>query len=229
MPIDVLCPGCKTRFQVSDKFAGKKGPCPKCKAVIQVPDKGPEIVVHAPEASGPKDSKGQAVLKPLKRVDTKVTPLRIGLAVGIVVIVLGAALYFRLSTDAKDRDKNFPLWPLIAGALMIAPLTSWSGYAFLRDDELEPYAGRGLILRVAICSLAYAILWGVYYGVKISLLDGKPPATFELIYVAPPLIAVGGAIGWGCFDLSYGTGMLHYGYFLIVTIILRKIVGLAIL
>ena len=37
MPISVVCPGCKARFNVSDKFAGKKGPCPKCKTVLTVP------------------------------------------------------------------------------------------------------------------------------------------------------------------------------------------------
>ena len=35
MAIDVTCPSCHTRFQVSDKFAGKSGPCPKCKNTIR--------------------------------------------------------------------------------------------------------------------------------------------------------------------------------------------------
>lgn len=37
MPILVTCPGCKAQFNVSEKFAGKQGPCPKCKAVITIP------------------------------------------------------------------------------------------------------------------------------------------------------------------------------------------------
>lgn len=226
MAIEVLCPGCKTRFQVSDKFAGQKGPCPKCKVVILVPAKIEEVVVHAPEVTGPKDSQGKSVLKPLTRVETKVTPLRIGVGVGIVLVVLVAAIYFRVAIDDK---KNFPWWPLVAGALVIAPLASWSGYAFLRDDELQPYTGRAMFIRVGICSVAYAIVWGIYFAVKQSLLEGKQPETFQLIYLAPPLVALGGAVSWGSLDLSYGTGMLHFGFYLFLTIILRKLVGLPIL
>ena len=37
MPIAVSCPSCKAKFTVSDKFAGKQGPCPKCKAPITIP------------------------------------------------------------------------------------------------------------------------------------------------------------------------------------------------
>ncbi|MEC8508925.1 MAG: MJ0042-type zinc finger domain-containing protein, partial [Planctomycetota bacterium] len=35
MSIRVTCPGCHARFNVSDQFAGKSGPCPKCKKTIQ--------------------------------------------------------------------------------------------------------------------------------------------------------------------------------------------------
>lgn len=225
MPIDITCTGCKTRFQVSDKFAGQKGPCPKCKAIIQVPAKTEQVVVHAPEVSGPKDSKGRSVLKPLTRSETKVTPLRIGAAVGVVVLVLAAALYFRLSQDPKA----FPFWPLIAGALLVAPLTCWSGYGFLRDDELEPYLGRQMALRTAVCSLLYAAMWAAYLGVKIWVLDGKSPQSFEFVYVAPPLVALGGAVGWGCYGLNYGTGLMHFAFYLVVTVVLRKLAGLALL
>ena len=37
MSIPVVCPGCRTRFKVSDRFAGQSGACPKCKAKIEVP------------------------------------------------------------------------------------------------------------------------------------------------------------------------------------------------
>ncbi|HVX61387.1 MAG TPA: hypothetical protein VHC19_12320 [Pirellulales bacterium] len=37
MPIAVSCTSCKAKFTVSDKFAGKQGPCPKCKATITIP------------------------------------------------------------------------------------------------------------------------------------------------------------------------------------------------
>ena len=42
MPIPVICPGCKASFRVSDKFAGKTGPCPKCKTTIKIPEAVPQ-------------------------------------------------------------------------------------------------------------------------------------------------------------------------------------------
>jgi predicted Zn finger-like uncharacterized protein len=76
MPIQVVCPSCHARFSVSEKFAGKKGPCPKCKTVIQVPEATEEIKIHAPEQSeaGAKGTGGRHVLKPIERKETKVQP-----------------------------------------------------------------------------------------------------------------------------------------------------------
>ena len=57
MPIQVTCPKCFTRFSVSEKFAGKKGPCPKCKSEITVPDVGEEVVVPIGKADIKREGK----------------------------------------------------------------------------------------------------------------------------------------------------------------------------
>src|SRR5262245_48396622 len=87
MPIPVICPNCHARFSVSEKFAGKEGPCPKCKGKIKVPALDEQVVVHAPEefAGGGKDSKGRPTLKPIARKEAKITPVMI---VGIVAALL---------------------------------------------------------------------------------------------------------------------------------------------
>ena len=82
MPIQVTCPGCLKRFTVNDKFAGKSGPCPSCRKVIKIPDKSEEVVIHAPEQSGPKDSTGKSVLKPLRRKEVKLS-MPVMLAAGL--------------------------------------------------------------------------------------------------------------------------------------------------
>ena len=51
MAINVICPGCHTRFKVSDKYAGVEGPCPKCKVKIKIPEKSDEVVIHTPDAT----------------------------------------------------------------------------------------------------------------------------------------------------------------------------------
>ena len=110
MPISVVCPGCKARFNVSDKFAGKKGPCPKCKTVLTVPAApAEEVKIHVPEeyASGGKDSKGRLVGKPIPRTETKLQPVLITAIVagvlGSLVICLAARSLSRQAADHRRR------------------------------------------------------------------------------------------------------------------------------
>ena len=52
----------------------------------------------------------------------------------------------------RSLDQVSP-WIKGLGALVLAPPLVLAGYTFLRDDELEPYRGRELGLRVAACGL----------------------------------------------------------------------------
>mgnify|MGYP000896189276 CR=1 FL=1 len=64
MAILVVCSGCRARFQVSDQFAGKSGPCPKCKAVIKIPTaKEAEVKFHgvASFSKGGRDAEGKLI------------------------------------------------------------------------------------------------------------------------------------------------------------------------
>ena len=72
MSIIVVCPGCRKSFKVSDKFAGKSGPCPNCKRTLEVPEKTQEVKVHAPEqfAGGGRSTTGKLVLKPVAYTPT---------------------------------------------------------------------------------------------------------------------------------------------------------------
>src|SRR5262245_13423275 len=122
MAIDVTCPACKTRFQVSDKFAGKSGPCPKCKNVIKVPDKKDEVVIHAPESSGPKDTTGVAVLKPLTRTEARLGTLQIAVIVGSVVLVLVVAAILRTQSMHVRQLAS------MLGAVLLGPPLAFAGY-----------------------------------------------------------------------------------------------------
>ena len=77
MSILVVCPGCRKSFKVSDRFAGKSGPCPSCKATIQVPTKSEEVKVHAPTAfaDGGRSTTGQLLTKPIARKETRLGPV----------------------------------------------------------------------------------------------------------------------------------------------------------
>jgi hypothetical protein len=225
MPISVLCPGCKARFSVSEKFAGKKGPCPKCKAVIMVPDApapaAENLKIHEPEqfASAGKDSKGRPVSKPILREETRLKPATIAGIVGVAIVVFVIAFVLRGVTNKWQ-------WPIIVvGLLIVSPPLAVAGYTFLRDDELlEPYRGRALLIRASLCSLVYAALWGAYAPLPAyGIITGE---AWQWVFVAPVFIGAGAAAAYACLDLDFGSGAMHYCFYLSVTLLLRFAIGL---
>jgi hypothetical protein len=223
MAIDVTCASCKTRFQVSDKFAGKQGPCPKCKAIIKVPAKSEQVVIHEPEtATGPKGVTGQPVFKPIAWKETRVTTPQIVAIAGAVLFVLLLTLIIRIASG-PGQVKPFPL--LALGAILLAPPLSFAGYAFLRDTELEPHRGRELILRLIAPSIVYPALWGLYWFAFYYL--DVPPNWYTLCVVAPVVIGIGAFTAHLSLDLELGAGALHYSMYLLATVLLRVMLGLS--
>ena len=224
MPIDVTCAKCHTRFQVSEKYAGKKGPCPKCKNVITVPTLQEQVVIHAPEHSGPKDSTGQSILKPIARTETKLSrPMIIGIVTSIVVVLL-LALMLRVAFPGGSIWEKAPILVML-GALALAPPLSYAAYHFLRNDELAPFTRSELLLRLIAPSLVYPAIWGLYWFV-ISYLDLSPDGL--LLAAAVPLVVVIGAFtAQASLDLEMGAAAFHYTVYLTVTILLRVILGMS--
>jgi hypothetical protein len=219
MAIDVTCSGCKTRFKVSDKFAGQKGPCPKCKTVIQIPKPDEQVVVHEPESFGPKTTSGQHVLKPIFRQETSLSSVQVIGIIAAVVFVLIVALALR-GLEGVGRTVALGI-----GSLLLAFPLVYAGYTFLRDDELEPYRGMTLWIRVAICAAVYALLWGLYAWVPAFAFHLEHYELFHLLFILPPVIAVGAFASSAALDLDFGTGLLHYALYLVATGALCLLVG----
>lgn len=219
MSISVTCPGCLKRFQVNDKFAGKSGPCPNCKKTIRVPDKSEEVVVHAPEEfeSGGRGATGKLVLKPIAREETKITPLFIAaIAAAVVLIFIGAFIgnYAKLFQEGMKGNIFCAI-----GLLLVSPPAALAAYAFLRNDDLEPFRGTELYLRSLVCGAAYVVLWGVFFY------KFDPNVTWTWIISVPCLIG-GTAAAWITLDLEPGNAFTHYAFYLIVTNLLRWAAGL---
>lgn len=221
MPISVLCPGCQTRFNVSEKFAGKQGPCPKCKKVITVPNAPvEEVKIHVPEAfsSGGRDSKGRPVLKPLARIQTKFTPVMIVAVVGSIVLTLAVAFLLRMAPDSNKT--------VIAavGLAIVSPALAFAGYWFLRDDEGDFYRGNALLLRCALCGAGYALLWAVYWPLTTyGIVTGE---VWQWLFVIPVFVAAGSGISFATLDLDFGSAAFHYCFYLAMTILLRFAIGM---
>ncbi len=222
MTIHVVCPGCHKRFQVSDKFAGKKGPCPGCKTEISVPEKGKEVVVHEPQSFGPKGTKGHGVLKPIFREETR---LSVNMAVvigGSIIVVLIVAVLMRLT-----YGKAVPTMILALGALLLAPPLALGGYAFLRDAELEPHRGTKLYLRVGICAVLYAGIWGGLWLLHIYVFREADFTLPQMAIIVPIMLLAGGGAAYTTLDLEYLSGVLHFSLYLVVSVALRLLMGLS--
>ncbi len=222
MPIQVTCPGCLKRFQVNDKFAGKTGPCPNCSKPITIPSKSEEVVIHSPEDAGPKDAKGRPVFKPIKREETKIS-LPVGLAAGgISLVCLVVSLAVRFTTDSP------PTGLLVLGAIFLAPPLVLVGYWFLRDDELDGYHGKELIIRTAILSLIFVITWGIYATIPMYVGSYKSLAEIDMLSLAlvvPAMIAIGAVASILTMELEGMQGLLHYLLYFAVTLILALVMG----
>ena len=224
MPIQVTCPKCLKRFQVSDKFAGKTGPCPNCKEKIKVPDKSDEVVVHAPETEGPKDRSGQSVLKPITRKETDVTKKGLVISVLGILAVFGVAFGLRVS----GGDEGTPFWAQLVGLFILAPPLVWAGYQFLYDQELEPYRGVESRNRVLVCSCIFAALWLVYAFVPSYVMEldhANEMSYMWLGIVLSIMFGLGALASAASFDLEYGNGLAHYGLYLVVILVLAWVSG----
>lgn len=222
MPIQVTCPGCLTRFQVNEKFAGKKGPCPKCKNQIQIPDKAGEVVVHAPEDMGPKDSKGRPVLKPIAREEVTVTRAGVLIVAGAVLAAIFLAIGLRISGGV-------PIAARVLGVILIAPPLVWAGYTFAREQELEPYRGRELWIRVGICSAIFAGLWLIYTFLPGYLFEYERPSEMPYLIAGVTLATMtvlGALASMATFELEFGAGLIHSALYFVGTLALAVIAGL---
>lgn len=224
MSIQVTCPGCLTRFQVNDKFAGKKGPCPKCKAQITIPTAAEAVVIHAPEDSGPKDSEGRPVLKPLAREEVQVTRTGLFAVIGAILLALGVAVGLRFTGEVQ-------VWLRALSLLFVAPPLILAGYSFARDPELAPYRGQELWLRLAILSVILPALWLVYAFVPAYLfeLESAAQAEYWLVGVAcTAMVALGALAAMATFELEFGGGLAISALYFVATLGLALVAGITV-
>lgn len=221
MSIRVTCEKCHTRFNVSEKFAGKEGPCPKCKTKIRIPAKSEEVQVHEPEISGPKDTRGRAVLDPVRRKELVVTPVHITLIVCLILGFLICALIFRFMFPEYD---SFPTAMLWISALVMAPPICFVAYLALRDGELGSYLGKELWLRILACSAIYALLWFAMPIGKYAFNDSYETGSWVMALVI--MVGVGATAGMLTFDFDYLMGLVHYGMYLGLCLLGRLIAGI---
>ncbi|NCY02375.1 MAG: hypothetical protein EBX36_05565, partial [Planctomycetia bacterium] len=205
-----------TTFTVSDKFAGRTGPCPKCKQPITVPsDAVKEVKIHGPEEEAARP--GRAPMAPIVFVE-HAPPTSAYLAIGVVAMALAMqAVLARLVWGPGQS----PVWVPASLACLAAMPCAWLGYQLVRDRDLEPYFGRPLLLRTAICGTAYAMLWLV----KDMLPAELTREMWAWVYLGPPFFLAGALAAIATLDLDWGTGVAHFSLYVMFVAFIRWIAG----
>ncbi|MEI6504874.1 MAG: hypothetical protein WCO90_03215 [Planctomycetota bacterium] len=220
MPIPIICPGCKSRFAVSDQFAGRTGPCPKCKQPIKIPALAVKAVtIHEPEAPVTSSTAaGRAPTAPIRRMERPIPPLAFAATAGAAVALAAAAFV----TGRVLRPAFPPAWLLLSTAFLVAIPCVMLGYVAVRDRELEAYRGQSFLLRSLICATVYAGLWAVK-----GLLP--PEATAEMwqwVYLGPMFVVSGAIAALATLDLDWGAAVAHFSFYAMFTAFLRWLLGL---
>jgi hypothetical protein len=220
MSIRVTCTGCHTRFNVSEKFAGREGPCPKCRRVIRIPAAADEVKVHAPENFGPKGATGEAILKPIFRQDTILSPVQIVLIAAVLVGFVAIAFLLRWGISDKEGFSSL----LLAGLSIVVALPCvFAGYTVLRDQELGSLSGQDLGIRVAACAVIYGLAWSAFSVSNLALMDDF--GTTTRIFAIAAMFVIGAVAANLFLGLDLIMATLHFGLFLGCCILLRVIIG----
>lgn len=226
MAITVTCPGCHKKFVVSEKFAGKSGPCKYCKTIIHIPNEVPaaeKVVIHGGQtfSSGGKNAQGKLVLKPLERSEKKFNRVR---AIIITAGILGALLATFILGKVFNLNENFLI--AAAGLCVVTPLIVGGLYPLVKKDEmLESIHGFDFYWRTGVISVVYAGMWGALsYLMYIGTLSSQTPTMWAICTIA--LVLFGIFMCMCFYELEWGNAAFHTLAFVCVTLFLRYLAGI---
>ncbi|HQU46767.1 MAG TPA: hypothetical protein PK867_28445, partial [Pirellulales bacterium] len=246
MPIQVVCPSCKTNFKVSDQFAGKQGPCPKCKAPIRIP-KADAVDAPAPAAPTGKQAAKQAG-KPNGQPAAKTDPKKPAMAPVEIKIHAPEIEGPKTSTGRPvvkpilRKETKVEVVPviIIAGATLLAFAAAW----LLRKPLGQQIGLRALGLLFVSPALTLGGYWflrddelepyrgralwlraGICASVYMALWGGylllpadATTAAWSWIYLGPPFFLIGAGAAYATLDLEIENAFFHYCFYVIVTL-----------
>ena len=217
MPIPVVCPGCSSRFTVSDKFAGQTGPCPKCKKPITIPALVKAVTIHEPE-SPVKAATGRPAIVSVPRLVEPAPVLAFAAAgAGAVASMVAAWLIGMLHRPAQP-----PAWLLAGGAFVVAIPCVLLAYELVRDRELAAIRGSSLLLRGLVCAAVYAGLWCI----KGMLPAEATVDMWQWLFLGPLFLLPGALAALATLELDWGPAVAHFSIYVLFTAVLRMLAGL---
>jgi len=221
MAIDVICTGCHKRFQVSDEFAGMKGPCPGCKTVIEIPKLEDIVVVHERETT---KTGAPTKLNSIRRQGTTVSKLEIIISLVAVTLGLTTAFIGRFTISGASSSPSILIWG-IAGS-MLGLGTSLLGYIVLRNSELEIVNDRKTILKASGIGILYAVLWRLQIIITDSALTMEDGIILPgVIVLALALTAIASFLPMVLLEFEFAQGLVHTSLFIAALVAYSLILG----
>lgn len=214
MAIHVICPGCMARFEVSDRFAGKKGPCPKCGHLIEIPKEN--LVVHAPDEMmiDGKKVKNPDFIRPIEQKTFSFTGRAILVNLVTVAVVLTVATVFHFIHFA-------PLAAAVGVLLSLAvafPLVKY-GYMTFRDpDDLEIFLGGQLSKKSAVGAIGFVVFW-ILFEILLWFMN---PGALAFLYLIPVAL-LASFVPIVLFDMKFSDALAIVVLFALAVILLRGI------
>jgi len=148
MSISVVCITCNSRFTVSDKFAGKTGPCPKCKSPVKVPNPTADALVKVPNPTADPPTDKEAVVGCLLIVALTLLPPLVFFLFGKPTLL--AAHYFLVTVCTITCCCGF-LFLFLAIAL-------WAADSSNTESPKPDKAMNCMMIAFALALVA----WGIY-------------------------------------------------------------------
>ena len=221
MAIDVICTGCHKRFQVSEEFAGRKGPCPECKTVIEIPKLEDIVVVHERETT---KTGAPTKLNSIRRQGTTVSKLELIISLSAVALGLTIAIIGRFTISEVSEAPGILIWG-IAGC-MFGIGTSLLGYIVLRNSELEIVNDRRTILKASGIGILYAILWRLQIIITDSALTMEDGIILPgVIVLALALTAIASFLPMVLLEFEFAQGLVHTSLFIAGLVAYSLILG----
>ena len=201
-----------TQFEVSDRFAGKKGPCPKCGHIIEIPKANVTIVSPDELVVDGKKVQNPDHVRPIEQKSYSFTASAVIVNLAVLTAVLAVALVFHFV------HAPFLAVPVgIALVLAVAyPLMKY-GYMTFRDpNDLEIFLGGQLGKKSILGAAVLLALWLVYELVLLYM----NPGGMALAYLIP--VAVFAAfVPVVIFDMDFSDSLAVAVVFLLAVILLR--------
>ena len=218
MPLHVICPGCLKRFQVSERFAGKQGPCPNCAAIISIPKEAVSILETDGTESN-NDEEQRVISPPLTRIDMEFDPVQAKrYMLGVLGVLLLAFLLGCIPMYAVFRS----LLGLLGLCLVAFPMVLF-GYHFLRDrEQIFAFTGEELYRRTGTVAAGYVILW---FGFEYCLAAIQADLVVACFYFSA-FAVLATLLCHPLLQMNTSDAFLHYGIFAFSVVFLRFLIGL---